>query len=136
MARIGAKHTWPELTVRSVLHRAGFRFRLHDKLLPGKPDLILPKWKAVIFVHGCFWHGHDCHLFRLPKTRSAFWQGKIERNRERDMKVEGQLLNCGWRVFTVWECALKRKDKDQISKSMDTLAEWLKSGVQTGSLRG
>lgn len=110
MAGIRGKNTKPEIQVRKTLHAAGFRFRLHRKDLPGKPDIILPKYKVVIFVHGCFWHGHEnCHLFRLPKSRTEFWEAKISGNVERDKLKQAQLLDEGWRVLLVRECALKGK---------------------------
>ncbi len=110
MAGIRGKNTKPEIQVRKLLHAAGFRFRLHRKDLPGKPDIILPKYKVVIFVHGCFWHGHEnCHLFRLPKSRIDFWEAKISGNVKRDKHKQKQLLNDGWRVLLVRECALKGK---------------------------
>jgi DNA mismatch endonuclease (patch repair protein) len=136
MARVGTKNTWPEIVVRKALHRRGFRFRLHAKTLPGRPDIVFPKWSVALFVHGCFWHGHDCKLFRLPKTRTEFWREKISRNRERDLKVQSELVQMGWRTFTVWECALKGKNEEEIVTSMDALAAWLMSASQTGSLRG
>lgn len=115
MASIRGKDTRPELRLRSLLHRSGLRFRLHAKDLPGKPDLVFPKYRAVIQVHGCFWHGHDCGRFKLPETHRAFWSGKISRNRERDAKSEEALLSADWRIGIIWECALvgtsARKDE-------------------------
>lgn len=108
MAGIGAKNTKPELVVRQALHRLGYRFRLHRKDLPGKPDIVLPKWKTVIFVHGCFWHGHEnCPLFRLPKSRTEFWKEKIAANLQRDKAVREKLHKAHWRQIEVWECATK-----------------------------
>ena len=108
MARVRNKDTVPELRVRSVLHRAGYRFRLHRRDLPGTPDIILPKHKLAIFVHGCFWHGHqDCKRARLPATRADFWKTKIERNIERDAHVKASLADLGYRVLTVWGCEVK-----------------------------
>lgn len=110
MSGIHAKNTKSELTVRRLLHRCGFRYRLHDSKLPGKPDMVLPKYKAAIFVHGCFWHGHDCKFFRLPGTRTEFWKKKIVGNCERDKQVVIALNGSGWRVAIVWECALRGSD--------------------------
>ena len=108
MAGIGAKNTKPEIVVRQILHRLGYRFRLHRKDLPGKPDIVLPKWNTVIFVQGCFWHGHDnCPLFRLPRSRTDFWDEKITANRQRDMVTREKLRDAGWRQVEVWECATK-----------------------------
>jgi DNA mismatch endonuclease (patch repair protein) len=98
MAGIKGKDTKPELVIRSALHRAGFRFRLHYKNMPGRPDLVFPRYRAVVFVHGCFWHGHDCHLFRWPSTREEFWREKIGRNVARDSQQTSTLLDTGWRV--------------------------------------
>jgi len=107
MSRIRGRDTAPELLIRRALHAEGFRYRLHDRKLPGRPDLVFPKYRAVIFVHGCFWHGHDCHLFKWPATRREFWEGKITRNRERDCSAGRALRHNGWRTLTIWECALK-----------------------------
>lgn len=110
MSGIRGKNTKPEITVRRLLHRLGYRFRLHRKDLPGKPDIVLPKWRTVIFVNGCYWHGHeDCHLFRPPKTRTEFWASKIKSNQERDMRNYAALRNAGWKVVVVWECGVSKK---------------------------
>ncbi len=114
MAGIKGKDTRPELQIRSALHKAGFRFRLHDKKLPGSPDLVLPKYRAVIFVNGCFWHRHKgCRYATNPKTRAEFWKGKFMANVERDERKKEQLLDEGWRVFTIWECGV-RNDLDSV----------------------
>lgn len=130
MSGIRSKNTKPEILIRKALHARGFRFRLHDKRLPGKPDLVLPKYRAAIFVHGCFWHGHDCHLFKLPKTRTEFWQEKIGKNRERDQIAMGALAEQGWRTAIVWECSLKGKRQLDFQILVSSLEEWLlgKSG--------
>jgi DNA mismatch endonuclease (patch repair protein) len=108
MSRIRAKNTRPEIAVRKILHRMGLRFRIHKSDLPGKPDICLPKHKAVIFVHGCFWHGHSgCSNARLPKSNRAYWIPKIKRNAERDKIHKTALRKAGWKVITVWECELK-----------------------------
>lgn len=110
MSGIRGKDTKPEIIVRRLLHRLGYRFRLHRRDLPGRPDIVLPKWKAVIFVNGCYWHGHDnCHLFRPPKTRTEFWTNKIEGNQARDQQNYAALTDAGWKVLVIWECAVSKK---------------------------
>lgn len=109
MSGIRGKDTRPEIIVRQALHRAGFRFRLHRKDLPGKPDLALPKYHTIIFVHGCFWHGHGCRHFKIPKTRTDFWLDKIMTTARRDRQQEDALRAAGWTVFTVWECDIRDK---------------------------
>lgn len=108
MSQIRGKDTKPEILLRSLLHRRGFRFRLHAPGLPGKPDIVLPKYRTVIFVHGCFWHRHEgCSNATMPKTRTDFWTEKFRRTVERDQEKQAQLERAGWRVLTVWECELK-----------------------------
>ena len=136
MAAICSKNTKPEIIIRKALYALGFRYRLHSKNIPGKPDIVLTKYNAVIFIHGCFWHGHDCYLFKLPKTRTEFWEKKIELNRLRDKKVMNELEQSGWRVATVWECALKGREKMDINKLINTLSEWLKTDSKSIILRG
>ena len=112
MAAIKGKDTKPEMIVRKYLHSLGYRYGLHNKKLPGCPDLVLRKYRTVIFIHGCFWHGHeDCKYYRIPKTNEEFWQKKITRNRQRDIESERLLKQKGWNVITIWECDLKNKDK-------------------------
>ena len=106
MAAIKGKNTKPEIAVRKALHAAGFRFRLHGKNLPGNPDIVLPKHKTAIFVHGCFWHGHNCREFRWPKTRTAFWRNKILGNKKRDQLSRRKLKSLGWTQLVVWECKI------------------------------
>jgi DNA mismatch endonuclease, patch repair protein len=116
MANIRGKNTKPEITLRSYLFRAGFRFRLHDKNLPGKPDIILTKYKTVIFVHGCFWHYHkECREGRIPNTNSKFWSEKLSKNIERDTKNENLLQELGWKVFVVWECDIEKRIEDTVN---------------------
>jgi DNA mismatch endonuclease, patch repair protein len=108
MSLIGSKNTKPEMLVRRFLFGRGFRYRLHSKKLPGKPDIILKKYNTVVFVHGCFWHGHEnCRCYRLPKSRVEWWQAKIDRNRTRDSSSQKMLAEAGWSVIIVWECSLK-----------------------------
>lgn len=131
MSGIRAKNTRPELIIRSGLHRAGYRFRLHRKDIPGNPDIVLRRHSALIFVHGCFWHGHDCHLFRWPSTRPEFWKIKIEANRARDEKVLRRLSDTRWRVAQVWECALKGKQRLVLDVLLDRLCGWIE-GKEAG----
>lgn len=133
MAGIRGKNTRPEIRVRQALFSMGYRFRLHRKDLPGKPDIVLPGRKIVIFVHGCFWHGHSgCHLAKLPSTRPDFWRQKFESNRVRDNAAIRDLLSSGWRVLVVWEC-FTRAIKDQKSLS-SMLAHWIESDDQFSEL--
>lgn len=109
MSRIRSKDTGPEMRVRSALHRAGYRFRLHVKDLPGRPDIVLPKYKTVIFVHGCFWHRHKgCSRATMPSSNQEYWKQKFKRNVERDKCEQAELKQLGWRVFVVWECKIKQ----------------------------
>lgn len=112
MSRIRSKNTKPEIMVRSILHRMGYRFRLHRKDLPGKPDIVLPKYKTVIFVHGCFWHHHKgCRRGNIPKSNTDYWIPKIEKNKKRDRKHRAALRKLGWNVLTVWECEVNSIEK-------------------------
>jgi len=114
MSRVRSKDTKPEILVRKFLHKNGFRYRLHVKDLSGKPDIVLPKYKTVIFIHGCFWHGHEgCKKASLPKTRTEWWTDKIQKNAANDQNVEITLLDLGWRVIKIWECELKSKILEQ-----------------------
>jgi DNA mismatch endonuclease, patch repair protein len=138
MAGIKGKNTKPEIIVRQVLHLLGFRFRLHRKNLPGKPDLVLPKWHAVIFVHGCFWHGHtNCPLFRLPKSRTEFWKEKISKNKVRDDVIRKQYQASEWRYFEIWECALKGASKlDQSEFAREFVSAIQNTDVINYEIRG
>ncbi|MNL17484.1 Very short patch repair protein [compost metagenome] len=123
MAGIKGRNTKPELVLRRALHRAGFRYRLHRRDLPGKPDLVLPRFGAVVFVHGCFWHRHrDCRFCTTPKSNAEFWLKKFEGNVARDAAAIESLCKSGWRVAIVWECSLRGVDLDQ---HLRTLADWL-----------
>ncbi len=135
MSQIRSSHTRPEIAIRQLLHRQGFRYRLHVQNLAGKPDIVLPRYGAVIFVHGCFWHGHDCPLFRPPGTRQDFWQKKMARNRENDRKVQAALLSDGWRIAVVWECAVRGKHAD-LQNIAQELANWLRGTGSRLELRG
>ena len=132
MSRIRGKDTKPEMLVRRGLHAAGYRFRLHRRDLPGSPDLVLPRHHAVIFVHGCFWHAHaDCKNFKIPRSRAAFWQEKLMGNKERDARNTRALLEMGWRVLVVWECATRQKNT---TKLINDIILWLQSGQKLGEL--
>lgn len=128
MAGIKGKNTKPELTLRRALHAFGFRFRLHSNKIHGKPDLVFPKYRGIVFVHGCFWHRHEgCRYSTIPSTRREFWQTKFDSNVVRDAVVRAKLLESEWRVATVWECALRKPD--QVETTILLLAEWLGSGT-------
>jgi DNA mismatch endonuclease, patch repair protein len=135
MSGIRGRDTRPELVIRHGLHRAGFRYRLTSSL-PGRPDLVFPSRKAVIFVHGCFWHRHDCPLFRWPSTRAEFWKEKINGNHERDDRVQRQLLDEGWRVLVVWECALKGTGRMPMDRLIERVVRWLRGRVRSTTIRG
>ncbi len=135
MSSIRDKDTKPELFIRSGLHAIGYRYKLHDKNLPGKPDLVLPKYNAIILVNGCFWHGHDCHLFRLPKTRSDFWAAKIRANIERDRKNLAAYCKLGWRVLTIWECAIRGVPQEELDELIKRTSIWIKGKSNIGNFR-
>lgn len=119
MSQIKGKDTKPELLVRKFLHKKGFRYRLHVKKLPGRPDIVLPKYKTLIFVHGCFWHGHEeCNYYVVPKTRTEWWLDKINGNKVKDMRSKQELISAGWKVIEVWECELKKDKIDQKFKDL------------------
>lgn len=124
MSRIRGKNTQPERKLRSLLHRAGFRYRLHDTNLPGKPDIVLPKYGTAIFVNGCYWHRHaGCPKATTPKTNTAFWQEKFDETVRRDEKKSSELIERGWRVVTVWECELERDPTGLINSVCGQLKE-------------
>lgn len=136
MSGIRGKDTKPELIVRSLLHSSGFRFRLHRKDLPGKPDLVLPKHNTVIFVNGCYWHGHEgCHLYRPPKSREEFWSDKIQTNRDRDLRNMEALESSGWNVLVVWECAVSKSKKLPPEELRDKLIAGILSSEQRVDIR-
>lgn len=126
MSRIRSKDTAPEIIVRKYLFSKGLRFRIHDKKLPGKPDVVLPKYKIIIFIHGCFWHNHaGCKRAVIPKSRVDYWLPKIERNKARDLENADALALAGWKVITVYECELKPKKAEE---TLDALVSEIKSG--------
>ncbi|WP_282002409.1 very short patch repair endonuclease [Geotalea uraniireducens] len=129
MSRVGQKNTGPEMRLRRSLHKIGLRYRLHDKKLPGTPDIVFPRFKAVVFVHGCFWHRHGCKATTPPGTNVDFWRKKFDENIARDRRNTESLRNAGWRVAVIWECALKKKcaDPDVIAR---LVCEWLASGEE------
>lgn len=129
MSQVGQRDTGPEMRLRKALHRLGLRYRLHDKKLLGSPDIVFPRFRAVIFVHGCFWHRHGCKASTMPETHRRFWTDKFEANIKRDRRNIKALLKDGWRVMVFWECALNRKksDMDSIAKKV---INWLDSNSQ------
>ena len=136
MSGIRGKNTRPELLIRRGLHKLGFRFRLHDSSLPGKPDIVFSRYKAVVMVHGCFWHGHECLLFKWPSSRTSFWESKIKGNKANDVVVLKTLLQSGWRVLIIWECATKGKGKWPLDKIMALTADWLTGVSGYSEIRG
>lgn len=136
MSGIRSTNTNPEIVVRKLLHKEGFRYKLHDKSLPGKPDLVFQKYEAVIQIHGCFWHGHNCHLFKRPSSNVEFWQQKISMNVKRDRQTNYRLQQAGWRVMTIWECAVKGKTKLDQNSVVKICRSWLLSSNSTKEIRG
>jgi DNA mismatch endonuclease (patch repair protein) len=136
MASIKGKDTKPEMAIRKNLHSLGFRYRLHVKELPGRPDIVLPKYNAIILVNGCFWHGHGCHFSRRKSIRSEYWLKKIPKNMERDERNKKQLRELGWRIATVWECAIFGKTKIPLRVIGYLIYNWLKSDDQEITLEG
>jgi len=136
MAGIRGTNTKPELTLRKGLFAVGYRFRLHARNLPGKPDIVFPRFNAVLFAHGCFWHGHDCHLFKMPGSRPEFWSAKIARNRTTDARVSGELAEAGWRQGVVWECALRGRSRLEPGTVIETCSSWLRSERPHLEVRG
>lgn len=136
MAAIRGADTGPELQIRRALHARGFRYRLHVKTLPGKPDLVFPSLGAVVFINGCFWHGHDCALFKWPKSREDFWRAKIGGNIARDAAQFTELRARGWRVARVWDCALRGREKRPFDEVISQLSLWLRSDRPETDLTG
>ena len=137
MRAIRHRDTKPELLIRKALHAKGFRYRVNVKALTGTPDIVLPKYRVLIFVHGCFWHGHKCHLFKVPQTRTEFWLAKIEGNHKRDIASQKNLRADGWRVAVIWECALKGRHRLPIDTLVEHLSVWISSSAaQTLELSG
>lgn len=136
MAGIKGKDTRAELTIRRGLHRLGFRYQLHRKDLPGKPDLVFPKYKAVIFINGCFWHAHHCHIFKWPSSRIEFWKEKIGKNKIRDLKNIESCILSGWKVLVIWECSLKGKTRRKLNEVIHTAANWIMYDSQNAEIEG
>lgn len=136
MSGIKSKNTKPEKLIRSAMHARGYRYVLHDKRFPGKPDLVFPKYRAVIFVNGCFWHGHECHLFKWPSSNAAFWQNKISRNIAVDQSNLERIRASGWRTAVIRECALKGKARLPLETVARTLERWLHSGEDELFIQG
>lgn len=137
MARIRGKDTIPELLVRRGLHALGLRYRLYGRGLPGRPDMVFRRHRAVVFTHGCFWHRHGCTLFRWPKTRAGFWADKLRRNRERDQETLVAVSAAGWRVLVIWECALKGRHRKDIAKVLTAARDFvIKGEVPSGEIAG
>jgi DNA mismatch endonuclease (patch repair protein) len=136
MASVGQKDTGAEIVLRSALHTAGLRYRLHDRSLPGSPDLVFPRFRAVVFIHGCYWHAHGCYRSTVPKSSRAFWENKFAANKARDHKKAQALLADGWRVLNVWECALKGKTASKPDSVARAVRRWLRSSEVRGEISG
>jgi len=136
MSRIRGRDTKPEMLIRRGLHARGFRYRLHRRDLPGRPDLVFPARRAVAHIYGCFWHGHGCPMFRLPATRSEFWQNKIEANRARDARAVEALADLGWRQLIVWECALRGPARMELADVLDASGHFLEDTAQQLEITG
>ncbi len=136
MSGIRGRNTRPEILVRHGLHRGGFRYSLHPSGLAGKPDIVLHRWRAVVLVNGCFWHGHECHLFRWPGSRRKFWKAKIGRNRSRDEEVREQLAAAGWRILVIWECALKGPGRRPLEEVLKEASRWIRRGNSFHEIKG
>jgi DNA mismatch endonuclease (patch repair protein) len=136
MASVRQKNTGAELLLRKRLHGIGLRYRLHDRSLPGSPDLVFPRFHAVVFVHGCYWHSHGCYRSTVPETRHEFWIEKFQRNRSRDQRNENSLLHSGWRVLAVWECALLGKSALPPNEVTGRIHAWLHGADRQGQVSG
>lgn len=134
MRAIRTRDTAIELRLAELLTALGLSYRVQDKALPGRPDFVLNSYHTVIFVHGCFWHRHHCHLFKVPATRTAFWMGKIDSNVARDKRYIAELRDAGWKVLVVWECALRGKTKLEEEAMASRLEEWICAGEGAGEI--
>ncbi|MBY8609601.1 very short patch repair endonuclease [Burkholderia arboris] len=135
MSGIRGKNTTPELLIRRALHSRGFRYLLHSPNLPGKPDMVFPKYRAVVFVHGCFWHAHNCKYFKLPRSRTEFWREKLQKNKQRDEVALEAVLALGWRVLLIWECATR---EFRVGRGADvfieTVSQWITSEAPSAEI--
>ncbi|NUO74760.1 MAG: DNA mismatch endonuclease Vsr [Lysobacter sp.] len=136
MSRIRDRNTKPELIVRRGLHARGLRYRLQDRTLPGRPDLVFPRYRAVIFVNGCFWHGHFCPMFHMPVTRAEFWRTKISANQERDARSHQVLLEIGWRILTIWGCSLTGPNRWPREALLNTCRDFIVGNSQSVEISG
>lgn len=141
MSRIRGRDTKPEMLIRRGLHARGLRYRLHDRMLPGRPDLVFPRYRTVVFIHGCFWHAHGCLLSKLPATRHHFWRTKFQSNASRDQKAVDALLAAGWRVLVIWECALRGPRRLEEAKAITCAYHFIRASHRAlleidGSLKG
>lgn len=136
MSGIRTRDTKPEVVFRKGLHSRGYRYRLQSTRVPGKPDFVLPKYRVAAFVHGCFWHRHECHLFKWPSTRPEFWRAKLDRNHVRDIKVAEQLKEADWRQLIVWECALRGRHRLDLNDVLDHAERWIRTADMSVEIRG
>jgi DNA mismatch endonuclease (patch repair protein) len=136
MSRIRGKDTKPEMIIRKGLHAAGLRYRLHAKELPGRPDLVFPRYRAALQIHGCFWHGHGCPMCRMPATRQEFWAAKISVNRARDQRTTAALLASGWRLLTLWECSLRGPARMTTEEVLALCIDFIKCGKLDDEIAG
>ena len=134
MSCVGQKDTGAEMLLRSALHHIGLRYTLHDRSLPGSPDLVFPRFSCVVFIHGCYWHSHGCYRSTVPKSRREFWTDKFHANRLRDQRAVKSLLKAGWRVLTVWECALRGKTAQSPATVARSVRNWLESARKIGEI--
>lgn len=135
MSGIRSQNTKPEIIIRKALHARGLRYSLHPKGIPGKPDIVMPKWRVAIFVHGCFWHLHGCPLSKMPANNAEFWSAKLQGNQRRDALIKAQLAESGWRAAIVWECATRGKAaKANLPALIDKLASWIRNQAKSGYL--
>ena len=136
MARIKGHNTKIEVSLRKLLFAKGFRYRINVRTLPGRPDLVFPKYRAVIMINGCFWHGHECKLFRLPTSNRQFWEKKISKNRENDLMVLNKLKYEKWRVLTIWECSIRGQNRLGFPIVSELTSDWIKSGKDSDEIKG